>query len=195
MRCARQGNLRRTSGVVGGVKTEQDVLARLRTQAEPVLGKGGAARIRAFENGDLYVEARTASTIWAWLVDFLLVTGLSVAAAVAYYFTSTAVDAAVGASLIGVAGLFVLPLLYGWFYGNGRGLGALFNGIRLVRLRDGGRIALGKAGWAMLIRTLGFVIIALGVLNGDVTVTNGVRTSIDVRETERLRAAGLAGKP
>ncbi|PKV94552.1 RDD family protein [Amycolatopsis echigonensis] len=177
------------------MKTEQDVLARVRTQAEPVLGKGVAARIRAFENGDLYVEARTASTIWAWLVDVLLVTGLSVAAAVAYYFRSTAVDAAAGASVIGVAGLFVLPLLYGWFYGNGRGLGALFNGIRLVRLRDGGRIGLGKAGWAMLVRTLGFVIIALGVLNGDVTVANGVRTSIDVRETERLRAAGLVGKP
>ncbi|WP_370934449.1 hypothetical protein [Amycolatopsis sp. cg13] len=177
------------------MKTEQDVMARLRTQAEPVLGKGAAARIRAFENGDLYVEARTASTIWAWLVDFLLVTGLSVAAAVAYYFKSYSVDAAVGASVIGIAGLFVLPLLYGWFYGNGRGLGALCNGIRLVRLRDGGRIGLWKAGWAMLIRTLGFVIIALGVLNGDVTVTNGVRTSIDVRETDRLRAAGFVRKP
>ncbi|WP_409185383.1 hypothetical protein F9C11_14500 [Amycolatopsis sp. VS8301801F10] len=177
------------------MNTQQDVLVSLRTQAEPVLGKDAAARIRAFENGELYVEARTASTIWAWLVDFLLVTGLSAAAAVAYYFKSNAVDAAVGASVIGVAGLFVLPLLYGWFYGNGRGLGALFNGIRLVRLRDGGRIGLWKAGWAMLIRTLGFVIIALGVLNGDVTVTNGVRTSIDVRETERLRAAGFLRKP
>ncbi len=193
--CTGQGNLQPRIGVEVGVKTEQDVLARLRTQAEPVLGKGAAARIRAFENGDLYVEARTASTLWAWLVDFLLVTGLSVGAAVAYYVKSYSVDAAVGASVLGVAGLFVLPLLYGWFYGNGRGLGALFNGIRLVRLRDGGRIGLGKAGWAMLIRTLGFVIIALGVLNGDVTVTNGVRTSIDVRETDRLRAAGFVRKP
>lgn len=177
------------------MKTEQDVMAQLRTHVEPVLGKGAAARIRAFGNGELYVEARTASALWAWLGDFLLVTGLSVAAAVAYYFKANDIDAAVGASVIGVAGLFVLPLLYGWFYGNGRGLGALFNGIRLVRLRDGGRIGLGKAGWAMLIRTLGFVIIALGVLNGDVTVTNGVRTSIDVRETERLRAAGFVRKP
>ncbi|WP_240691245.1 RDD family protein [Amycolatopsis nivea] len=176
------------------MKTEQDVMARLRAQAEPVLGKGAAARIRAFENGDLYIEARTASTLWAWLVDFLLVTGLSAAAAVAYYFKSNAFDAAVGASVIGVAGLIVVPLLYGWFYGNGRGLGALFNGIRLVRLRDGGRIGLGKAGWAMLIRTLGFVVIALGVLNGDTTVGSGVRTHLDIRETERLRAAGFVRK-
>ncbi|WP_406637769.1 hypothetical protein [Amycolatopsis sp. WGS_07] len=170
-------------------------MARLRAQAEPVLGKDVAARIRAFGNGGLYVEARTGSTIWAWLVDFLLVTGLSVAAAVAYYVKADTIDAAVGASVIGIAGLIVVPLLYGWFYGNGRGLGALCTGIRLVRLRDGGRIGLWKAGWAMLIRTLGFVIIALGALSGDVTVTNGVRTSIDVRGTEQLRAAGFVRKP
>ncbi|MFD2470900.1 hypothetical protein [Amycolatopsis silviterrae] len=177
------------------MNSEHAVLARLRTQAEPVLGKDVAARIRAFGNGDLYVEARTGATIWAWLVDFLLVTGLSAAAAVAYYVKASTVDAAVGASVIGVAGLIVVPLLYGWFYGNGRGLGALCNGIRLVRLRDGGRIGLWKAGWAMLIRTLGFVIIALGVLNGDATVGNGVRASIDVRETDRLRAAGFVRRP
>ncbi|WP_200862926.1 hypothetical protein [Amycolatopsis orientalis] len=47
----------------------------------------------------------------------------------------------------------------------------------------------------MLIRTLGFVLLVAGALTGDSAGAEQVRVSIDVRETERLRAAGFVREP
>ncbi|MEV0676093.1 hypothetical protein AB0I60_06160 [Actinosynnema sp. NPDC050436] len=163
-----------------------------RARASAVLGEGPAARVRAFGDGTLYVEATWGAVFVAWLVDFLLVTGLAIAAGAAYYTSAPpTADPAVGAGLLTLALLVVLPLLYGWFYGDGRGLGALLSGTRLVRIKDGSRVGLAKAGWAMLLRTLGFVVIGLIALSGDSLDATQVRVSIDVEETARLRAAGL----
>ncbi|CCH29638.1 hypothetical protein ABZ816_15180 [Actinosynnema sp. NPDC047251] len=171
-------------------------LKLVRSQASEAVGRGAAERIQAFTDGTLYVEATWGAVILAWLVDFLLVTAIAIGAAAAYYTAAPAyADPAVGAAVIGAAGLVVVPLLYGWFYGGGRGLGALLAGTRLVRIKDGSRVGLAKAGWAMLLRTLGFVIIALGALGGDSTDANQVRVSIDVRATQRLRAAGYHRLP
>ncbi|MEU4807358.1 hypothetical protein [Actinosynnema sp. NPDC023587] len=168
----------------------------VREHASEALGRGVAGRIRAFGDRTLYVEATWGAVILAWLVDFLLVTGLAIGAGVAYYTSAPATsDPAAGAAVTTLASLVVLPFLYGWCYGNGRGLGALLSGTRLVRVKDGSRVGLAKAGWAMLLRTLGFVIIALGALGGDSTDANQVRVSIDVRATERLRAAGYHRLP
>ncbi len=167
-------------------------LKHVRSQVAATLGPGMAPRVQAFRDGTLYVEPGWAAVIWAWLVDFVLVTSIAVGVGVAYYVSATDTpDAGAGASVIILALLVVVPLLYGWFYGNGRGLGALMAGTRLVRMKDGGRIGLWKAGWAMLIRTLGFVIIVLGALGGSATDASEVRVSIDVHATERLRAAGF----
>ncbi|WP_200862925.1 hypothetical protein [Amycolatopsis orientalis] len=67
------------------MKTEHDVLARLRTRAEAVLGRETAARVRASEDGTLYVEARTWAAFRTWLVDLLLVVAIAVGGAVACY--------------------------------------------------------------------------------------------------------------
>jgi hypothetical protein len=86
--------------------------------------------------------------------------------------------------------------LYGWFYGNGRGVGALLTDTRLVRARDGSRVGLAKAGWAMLIRTLLIPLALLGALGGGGSVdAGGVRVSIDVPATARLRTTAFQRVP
>lgn len=173
------------------VDTQHDALDSLRKQAEAVLGKN-ASRVNAFYDGSLYVDARARAAFGAWLVDCLLVAGLAAAGAYSYYRARMfEADAATGASVIGLVLLVVLPLLYGFFYRDGRGLGALLTGTRLVRIRDGGPIGLGQAGLAMLIRTLLFPILLFGVLDGSSGVVAEVRVSIDAQATERLRAAGF----
>jgi len=163
---------------------------RMREHIVPVLGPDIARRLRAFRTGTLYVDAPLGRAFLAWLIDVVVVWGLALALGVAVFVASSTPDRATGAAVITIVALVVLPFLYGWCYRNGRALGGLLTGTRLVREADGGRIGWGKAGWAMAVRALfvPFLLLSLFDTGGDTFST--VRTSIDDTGTRRLRAAG-----
>jgi hypothetical protein len=144
-------------------------------------------KVKAFEDGTRYVPAGEWALFFTWLIDavvFLL--GLLVGVAVL-----AVVDIGDGARTLGaVALLFAVPMLYGLCYTDGRALGALVTGTRLVRLRDGGRIG-AKGPWAMLVRTVLMPIVVIGaVLGGGIVDGTFKRASIDVARTRRLHAEG-----
>lgn len=174
-----------------GAATARDVRARLadmrETVAPAVGGADVAKRLRAFEDGALYIDSTSGAAFTAWLIDAVLVNGTAVALAVLYGTRSTDPYAGAGAGVRAIALLIVLPLCYGWAYRNGRALGGLLTATRLVRMKDGSRIGLAKAGWAMLIRTLLMPIAFWAALDG----LSQVRVSIDDPATQRLRAAGF----
>lgn len=165
--------------------------------AERMLGRRTAQRLAAFGNGTLYVQAGAGALFLAWLVDFVVyVLGVGVGFVVVSYVYVTA-DLSDGALLLLLVSLlFVVPLLYGLCYGNGRALGAVLTGTQLVRIKDGGRVG-GKAGWAMLVRTLFmpllFIVVVGGTLGGGGPAPGGslARTSIDPAATRQLHAAGI----
>ncbi|NIK62502.1 RDD family protein [Kribbella shirazensis] len=178
---------------------EQDRLNSLdqvREQLKPMLGESVTKRVKAYKDGTLYVESTMSAALGAWLVDSVLVNGTAIALGVLYYAGSTDPNKAAGSFVIALSLFVVLPLLYGWFYGNGRGVGALLTDTRLVRARDGSRVGLAKAGWAMLIRTLLIPLALLGALGGGGSVdAGGVRVSIDVPATARLRMTAFQRVP
>jgi hypothetical protein len=110
-----------------------------------VLGRRTAKRVKAFDNGTMYVEASVGAQFLAWLIDFVVYClGVGVGFVV-LSFAYVAADLADGTlALLAVSLLFVVPLLYGLCYGNGRALGAVITGTQLVRIEDGGRVG-GKA--------------------------------------------------
>lgn len=167
-------------------------LEPMRAQVAPVLGADAAARLRAFQNGVLHIDAPIGRAFLAWLIDAIVVWGVALGLGVAMFAGSTAPDAAAGASVITIALLLVLPFLYGWCYRNGRALGGVLTGTRLVRVADGHRIGWAKAGWALTIRSLFMPFVMLSVLeSGASTDFTSVRTSIDDAATARLWAAGF----
>jgi uncharacterized RDD family membrane protein YckC len=172
------------------MKYEQDRLTavqQVRDQLKPVLGNGVAGRIKAYTDGTLFVEATLSSAFFAWLVDSILVNGTAIGLGVLYYARSTDPNKAAGSGVIVLTLLIVLPLLYGWLYGNGRGLGALLTGTRVVRVKDGSRVGLRKAGWAMLIRTLLMPLAFFAAIGGSADGGSQIRISIDIEATDRLR--------
>ncbi|KAA2258876.1 RDD family protein [Solihabitans fulvus] len=170
-------------------------MARAREDVTRVLGEPTGKRLRAFDDGGLYVEPGWPQ-FWAWLIDFFVVVAAVAGTAGAYYAAHRYdFNAAGRATGIGILLVVVAPLVYGLFYGNGRAIGGLLAGTRLVRKKDGSRIGLAKAGWAMLIRTIGFVILVLGALAGDSSGVEEVRVSIDVRATALLHNAGFRSLP
>src|SRR3954447_24063365 len=92
-------------------------------QLKPLLGTSAASRVKAYRDGTLYVEATLSSAFMAWLIDCVLVNGTALALGVLYYVGSTDPNKHAGAGVITLSLFVLLPLLYGWFYGNGRGLG------------------------------------------------------------------------
>ncbi len=163
-----------------------DALKQVQDQLRPVLGESVASRLKTYKNGTLYVEATWSSTLVAWLVDGVLVNGTAIGLGVLYFVSSSVPNKDAGAVVIAFTLIFVLPLLYGWFYGNGRGVGALLAGTRLVRVKDGSRVGLRKAGWAMLIRTLLLPLTFLAALSGSNSSHDEVRVSIDVKANDQL---------
>jgi hypothetical protein len=165
-------------------------------QAEQVLGPRTAERLATFGDGVLYVKAGGSARFLAWLVDFVVfVLGVGVGVVVVAVVDLTA-DLDNGVLVLGlIAVLFLVPLLYGMCYRNGRALGAVLTGTQLVRVADGGRIG-GKAAWALLIRILMpllFIGAIVGALGGAGPVSGGstVRVSVDARATRQLRDAGI----
>ncbi|WP_378058006.1 RDD family protein [Actinophytocola glycyrrhizae] len=165
-------------------------------QVEQVLGPQIAKRLGAFRNGVLYVEAGGWARFLAWLVDVIVsVLGMAVGFIVAAG-VGQAADLGNGTvTLIAIAILFLSPLLYGGLcYRNGRALGAVLTGTRLVRTKDGGRIG-GWASWAMLVRVLFPLLVIgaiIGALGGGGPVSGGSdRVSVDPRAIRQLHAAGI----
>ncbi|ONI87653.1 hypothetical protein ALI22I_20745 [Saccharothrix sp. ALI-22-I] len=165
--------------------------------AEHVLGRRTAQRLAAFDNGTLYVQAGDGAQFLTWLVDFvvfMLGVGLGFVVMSVVYVQTGFSDGTL--TLLMLSWLFTVPLLYGLCYGNGRALGAVLTGTRLVRIKDGGRVG-GKACWAMLVRTLLLplllIAVVVGALGGVGSSPSGspARTSIDVDATRRLHAAGI----
>lgn len=165
-------------------------LDRVRAQVAPSLGEELALRLRTFRDGGLYIDAPWGRAFLAWLIDVALVVACAVSAGVAAS-TTPGPNAAEGAVGVIVILLVVLPLLYGWFFQDGRALGGLLTGTRLVRIADGSRIGFWKAGWAMLIRTLFVPVLVWSMLQLAGASFSTVRTSIDDVATRRLRDAGF----
>ncbi len=170
---------------------------RSRDRAERLLGPQVAKRIGTFKNGGVYVRARAWVMFLAWLVDFVMfwlcgAVGFVVVAVVAVVADLEDETATLGPALA----LFLTPLVYGAFYGNGRALGAVLTGTQLVRIADGGRIG-GSAPWAMLVRTILFPLLFIAVIAGVLAGGGGgpggveVRVSLDVKATRQLRDAGI----
>ncbi|GAB3712509.1 hypothetical protein GCM10027598_19100 [Amycolatopsis oliviviridis] len=169
----------------------------LKDRAEQVLGPRAAKRVTVFRDGTSYVEAGAGRQFVAWLVDFVVfLFGVGVGVVImAVVDRSANLDDGV-LTLAMLAMFFVVPSLYGVCYGNGRALGAVVAGTRLVRIADGGRIGK-RAAWAMLVRTVLMPLLLLAVLaaafTGGGTAPGGsqARVSVDVGATRRLRAAGI----
>lgn len=169
--------------------------------AEQVLGPGAAKRLGTFRDGVPYVRAGRWARFFAWLADFVVivlgVVVLFIVVAVAGR-TAELSDGALG--VITIAIVFLVPLLYGGLcYRDGRALGAVLTGTRLVRGENGGRLG-GRAPWAMLLRMwafltpLLFVAVLVGALAGGGTPPSASagRVSVDPGAMRQLRAAGIA---
>ncbi|GAA1694703.1 hypothetical protein GCM10009830_48160 [Glycomyces endophyticus] len=153
-----------------------------------------ASKMKTFGNGTPYVEAGGWAVCFAWLVDFIV---YLVLVAVGFVILAVIGEAASLSPNVGVVGLLALvvfaPALYGLCYRNGRGLGAIWAGTRLVRLSDGGRIG-AKGPWAMTVRLTLLPLIIVGVVAGGGYAPDLIkRVSIDVARTRRLLAERQAG--
>jgi hypothetical protein len=174
---------------------QMPALERARAQAAQVFGPQTAKRLAMFHNGVLYVNPGGWARFLGWLVD-VVVSVLGMAVGV---FVAVGVGVAAGldnrtAGGIGIATLFLAPLLYGWLcFRNGRALGGVLAGTQVVHIKDGGRIG-GWASWAMLVRIL-FPLLAIGMiigaLGGGGTGPGSDRVSVDPHAIRRLHAAGI----
>lgn len=157
---------------------------------EQAFGPKVAKRLDTFKDGTFYVTAGDWARLFAWLVDFVLfallaLIGLGV---LAVAFPDVSGDVA-ALTMLGL--LFGVPILYGLCYGNGRALGAVLTGTRLVRHKNGQRIG-AKACWAMLVRTVLFPPLLIGmVFENAVNLATLARISIDDKATKQLHAAGF----
>jgi hypothetical protein len=159
---------------------------------ERAFGPKVAKRLDTFKDGTFYITAGDLARLLAWLVDFvvfLLLAGAGLAA-VAVAYTNGAVSGGMVA-LIMLGLLVVVPVLYGLCYGNGRALGAVLTGTRLVRFKNGHRLGTGAC-WAMLVRTVLCPPILLAISLGQMpSVGSARRISIDDAATRQLHAAGF----
>jgi hypothetical protein len=177
------------------VSEQMPALERARAHAAHVLGPETAKRLTMFHNGVIYVEPGRWARFLAWLVDVVVWVlsmgiGFIVAAIVAL---AADLDNGTGA-LIGGVMLFLAPLLYsGFCFRDGRALGGVLTGTRVVRIKDGGRIG-GWASWAMLVRVL-YPLLAIGgiigALGGGGTIPGSDRVSVDARAIRRVHAVGI----
>ena len=154
-----------------------------------------ASKVKAFGDGTRYVEAGGWARAFAWLIDAVVVLFVFLAGTGALA-ADNAMQIGGSAIVIGmVVVLFGAPLLYGLCYTNGRALGGLVTGTRLVRVRDGGRIG-AKGPWAMVIRTVLLPLLIIAVIVGGTVDGSFVRTSIDIARTRDLPAgSGVDGLP
>lgn len=160
-----------------------------------VLGPQVAERLEPLGDGRRYVRAGEWARAIAWLVDWAVcLLGMAIG-----LVALVAADPGDGPLALGFFGLVVgVPLVYGLFYANGRALGAVLTGTRLVRLKDGGRLGF-WAPWVMLVRVLllplYIIVFWLQALSGAGSGSppgTTYRASVDVDATRRLWAAESA---
>ena len=165
-------------------------LETAKDRVEHTLGRQAARRLDTFDDGTLYVSAGSVARLLSWLVDFLVFALVACGGFVALIMVRP--EIADGDAALALLGLLVgVPILYGLCLVNGRALGGLLTGTRLVRVKNGGRIGWGAC-WAMLVRTVLFpLLLVIVVTSGSVGAGNLTRISIDDAETRRLRAAGF----
>ncbi len=161
-----------------------------RQHVERAFGPKIAKRFDTHEDGTCYVSAGEWARLLAWFADVvvvLLCVGAGVVALVVV--EPDAAASVVGLTLLGL--LVGVPVLYGLFLVNGRALGAVLTGTRLVRVKNGRRIGAGAC-WAMLVRTLLFpALLAAMTVAGSILPGRLTRISIDDDATRRLHAAGF----
>jgi hypothetical protein len=157
---------------------------------ERAFGAKIAKRLDTFKDGTFYVSAGEWARLLSWLVDFVVFVFLAVGGFVALVVANPEVSDNV--AVLTMLGLLVgVPVLYGLFFGNGRALGAVLTGTRLVRVRNGNRIG-AAACWAMLVRTILFpVFLGAVVVGGGIAPGSLRRISIDDDATRQLHAAGF----
>lgn len=159
-----------------------------------------AAKIQTFGNGTPYVPARDWAAFLAWLIDFtVFVLGFAVAFVVMAVIDQARPEARQlddgTLVIIMLVLLIVVPLMYGLWFRDGRALGGVLTGTRLVRTRDGGRIG-AKGPWAMLVRTVLLPLLVAAVVVGGVGPGGELpRTCIDVARTRRLQEEGYPLTP
>lgn len=163
-----------------------------RQHVEHALGPKVAKRLDTFDDMSFYVMPGPWKRLFAWLVDvlfYLVLAGVGFVVFAAVTRNSEVSDNVAALTMIGL--LIGTPILYGLFFGNGRGIGAVLTGTRLVRVKNGSRIGASGA-WAMLVRTILFpVLTAALIFDGSTSVGSLRRVSIDDDATRRLHAAGF----
>lgn len=157
---------------------------------ERAFGAKIAKRLDTFEDGTFYVSAGEWARLLAWLVDVVVFVLCAGGGFVALVVANPVVSNNVAA--LTMVGLLVgVPMLYGLFFGNGRALGAVLTGTRLVRLKNGHRIG-AAACWAMLVRTVLFPLLLIAfTVGGSIGPGSLSRISIDDDTTRKLHAAGF----
>jgi hypothetical protein len=169
----------------------------VKQHVERAFGAKVAKRLDMHKDGILYVSAGGWALLLSWLVDFVVVVlgvGVGFVAAVIAY-----PDVSGDVGLLIMLGLLVgVPMLYGGLcYRNGRALGAVLTGTRIVRVKNGRR--LGATAWWGHVRTHRAVPpVAHPVPRGrrrDVRAVYDLslrsRISIDPGATRQLHAAGF----
>jgi hypothetical protein len=163
---------------------------------EGALGPKIAKRLDTHKDGTFYITAGGWVRLLSWLVDVAVVVVCAFAGAfVLALVKPDAPDSTVGLTVLALIG--GVPVLYGFFYGDGRVLGGMLTGTRLVRVKNGRRIGAGAC-WAMVVRIVLFPLLLVLLLVVIVTGQFGsgppgdlTRVSIDEEATRRLHAAGF----
>ncbi|MEV6693991.1 hypothetical protein AB0M35_21220 [Micromonospora sp. NPDC051196] len=181
---------------VRGIDRPSTRLEAAKAYAEHAWGRGTAKRVATFDNGTPYVRAGGVAQFLTWFVDATVcLFGVGVCVVVLALLHDGGQGLSIDAvTALAISSCFVVPMLYGLCYGNGRALGAVLTGTQLVRARDGGRIGL-KGCWAMVVRTVFmpilFGIVVLSAATGLGVAGSLARTSIDRAATRQLHGAGI----
>jgi hypothetical protein len=164
---------------------------------ERAFGANIAKRLDTHKDGTFYVSAGGWARLLSWLVDFVVFVLCASGGFVGFVLATRDSGVSDNVAALTMVGLLVgVPVLYGLFFGNGRALGAVLTGTRLVRVKNGHRIGVGAC-WAMLVRTVLFPLL-LGLLLAAVVGGWGSgapgdlrRISVDDDATRRLHTAGF----
>ncbi|MFG2061479.1 RDD family protein [Micromonospora sp. NPDC048871] len=177
-----------------GMERPSTRLEAAKAYAEHAWGPGTSRRVATFTDGTPYLRAGLVGQVLAWLIDAVVClfgVGVCVVALALLHDggQGLSIDAV---AVLALAACFVVPMLYGLCYRNGRALGGVLTGTRLVRVADGGRLGLTGC-WAMVVRTVFLpILLAIVVLSAATGLgMAGSRTSIDRAATRQLRDAGL----
>ncbi|MBK1787240.1 RDD family protein [Prauserella cavernicola] len=166
----------------------------VREHVDRVFGANVAKRLDKFKDGTLYISAGGWARVASWFVDFVVfVLGMAIGFVVLVIALPEPSDNMLVVAVLCL--VFGVPMLSGLYFGNGRALGAVLTGTRLVRVKNGGRLG-ATAWWAMIMRNVLLVpffvpVIIVALFENATSVISFHRISIDDGATRRLHAAGF----